>query len=170
MLRDAVVVTRAADLSDTELERFLAERGGHLLQAAVLLTGSGEAGEDLVQAALEQVLPQWGTIEGDPEPYVRRAIYRLAAHGWRPEGGRHARREQVRHANGGIGPGGGVELIQLLLQLPPGQRAAIVLCYWENLSESEAADMLGCSAGTVRSAAAHGLRRLGRCYGTRLAR
>jgi hypothetical protein len=46
----------AEDLRDGEPERFLAERGGHLLRAAVLLTGSGEAGEDLVQAALERLL------------------------------------------------------------------------------------------------------------------
>jgi Sigma-70, region 4 len=41
-----------------------------------------------------------------------------------------------------------------------GQRAAIVLRYWEDLSESEAADVLGCSASTVSSATARGLRRL----------
>jgi DNA-directed RNA polymerase specialized sigma24 family protein len=40
----------AEDRRDGELERFLAERGGHLLRAAVLLTGSTEAGEDLAQA------------------------------------------------------------------------------------------------------------------------
>ena len=164
MLRDAVVVTWAADLSDAELERFWAEHGGHLLRAAVLLTGSREAGEDLLQAAMERVLAEWSAIEGDPEPHVRRAIYRLAAHGWRGGGGRHASRERVRRANGGIRPGGGVELVQLLLRLPPGQRAAIVLLYWEELAESEAGDVLGCSAGTVRSAAADGLRRLERSY------
>jgi hypothetical protein len=67
-LRDAVTVTRAAHPSDAALDRFLAERGGHLLRAAVLLTGSMQAGEDLVQAALEQVLPRWRTINGDPGP------------------------------------------------------------------------------------------------------
>lgn len=172
MLRDALVVTWAADLSDAELERFLAEHGGHLLQAAVLLTGGREAGEDLLQAAMERVLPHWFASEGDPEPHVRRAVYRLAAHGWRASGGRHGRRERVRRANGGIGPGGGVgggvELVRLLPGLPPRQRAVIVLLYWEELAESEAADVLGCSAGAVRSAAAHGLRRLQSSYGTRL--
>jgi DNA-directed RNA polymerase specialized sigma24 family protein len=58
MLRDAVGVTWEADPSEAELERFWAESGGHLLRAAVLLTGSREAGEDLVQAALERVLPR----------------------------------------------------------------------------------------------------------------
>jgi RNA polymerase sigma factor (sigma-70 family) len=167
MLRDAVGVTWEADPSEAELERFWAESGGHLLRAAVLLTGSREAGEDLVQAALEQVLPRWHTIDGDVEPCVRRTIYNLAARG-RNGGGRwHARLAQHHRADDGIGPDGVVhtELVQLLLRLPPGQRAAIVLRYWEDLSESEAADMLGCSASAVRSAAAHGMRRLRRSYG-----
>lgn len=48
----------AEDPCDGDLERFLAERGGHLLRAAVLLTGSKEAGEDLVQAALRAAYAQ----------------------------------------------------------------------------------------------------------------
>jgi DNA-directed RNA polymerase specialized sigma24 family protein len=50
------------------------------------------------------------------------------------------------------------ELVRL--RLPPGQQAAIVLRYWEDLSEGAAADVLGCSASTVRSATSRGLRRL----------
>jgi DNA-directed RNA polymerase specialized sigma24 family protein len=52
---------------DAGLEQFLAERGGHLLRTAMLLTGSKEAGEDLLQAALERLLRRWRTIDGDPE-------------------------------------------------------------------------------------------------------
>lgn len=69
----------AEDPRDGELERFLAERGGHLLRAAVLLTGSKEAGEDLVQAALERLLRRGSAVHGDPEAYLRRIIYHLAA-------------------------------------------------------------------------------------------
>ena len=46
----------ADDPREAELERFQAERGGHLLQGAMLLTGSKEAGEDLAQAAPERLL------------------------------------------------------------------------------------------------------------------
>ena len=73
----------AEDPRDGKLERFLAERGGHLLRAAVLLTGSKEAGEDLVQAALERLLRRGPAVHGDPEAYLRRTIYHLAADGWR---------------------------------------------------------------------------------------
>jgi RNA polymerase sigma factor (sigma-70 family) len=51
-------------------------------------------------------------------------------------------------------------LVRLVLQLPPRQRAVIVLRYWEQRTEGETASLLGCSEGTVRSAAARGLRRL----------
>ena len=80
----------AEDPCDGELERFLAERGGHLLRTAVLLTGSKEAGEDLVQAALERLLRRGSAVHGDPEAYLRRIIYHLAADGWR-RGGRWSR-------------------------------------------------------------------------------
>ena len=49
----------AADRSIAELERFLAERADHLLHTAVLLTGSREAGEDLLQTAVERLLRRW---------------------------------------------------------------------------------------------------------------
>lgn len=51
-------------------------------------------------------------------------------------------------------------LARLMRQLPPRQRAVIVLRYWEQRTESETAALLGCSEGTVKSAASRGLRRL----------
>ncbi|HEY1917045.1 MAG TPA: sigma-70 family RNA polymerase sigma factor [Streptosporangiaceae bacterium] len=44
--------------------------------------------------------------------------------------------------------------------LPPRQRAVIVLRYWEQRSEAEVADLLGCTQGTVKSAASRGLAKL----------
>jgi RNA polymerase sigma-70 factor (sigma-E family) len=156
----------AGDPRDAELERFLCERGGHLLRAAVLLTGSREAGEDLVQAALERLLPRRHAIGGDPEGYLRRTIYNLAADGWRRKGRWRARVALLGSGVLSSAPDGSVqveqrdELVRLLLRLPPGQRAAIVLRYWEDLTDAEAAEVLGCSASTVRSAVSRGLRRL----------
>lgn len=51
-------------------------------------------------------------------------------------------------------------LLRLLGELPARQRTAVVLRYWEELSEAEAAQAMGCSLGTVKSAASRGLRRL----------
>jgi RNA polymerase sigma-70 factor (sigma-E family) len=154
------------DRAVADLELFLAERGDYLLRTAVLLTGSKEAGEDLLQAALERLVRRWPTIEGNPEGYLRRTLYHLATDTWRQQS---AWRRQLRLLRPGIGaavpdPFAEVELrdslVRLLVQLPPRQRAVIVARYWEQLSEAESAQMLGCSVGTVKSATARGLRRL----------
>ncbi len=50
--------------------------------------------------------------------------------------------------------------IRALHLLPPQQRAAVVLRHWEQLSDAEAAEVLGCSPGTVKAVASRGLRRL----------
>jgi DNA-directed RNA polymerase specialized sigma24 family protein len=61
----------AADRRAARLEEFLADRAEPLLHATILLNGSREAGEDLLQAALERTWRRWRVIEGDPEGYLR---------------------------------------------------------------------------------------------------
>lgn len=73
----------AEDQAVAELERFLTDRADHLLRAAMLLTGSREAGQDLLQTALERLLRHWSTLDGDPEAYLRRTLYNLATDGFR---------------------------------------------------------------------------------------
>jgi RNA polymerase sigma-70 factor (sigma-E family) len=148
------------------LEEFLAARGVPLLRTAKLLTGSQEAAEDLLQAALERLLKHWDKIDGDPEGYLRRTLYNLAADGWRRRRTSVAGLLRLRAgaADGGPAPTELVDLrdalVRLMLQLPARQRAVIVLRYWEGLSETEAAEVLGCSVGTVKSAASRGMARL----------
>jgi RNA polymerase sigma-70 factor (sigma-E family) len=155
-----------ADRAVADLELFLAERGDYLLRTAVLLTGSKEAGEDLLQTGLERLLKRWQTIDGDPEGYLRRTLYHLAADRWRQQ---TAVRKQLRLLWPGVStvvvdPTAAVDvrdsLVRLLLKLPRRQRAIIVARYWEQLSEAETAQLLGCSVGTVKSATARGLSRL----------
>lgn len=161
-----------ADGAVADLELFLAERGDYLLRTAVLLAGSREAGEDLLQSALERVLKRWATIEGNPEGYLRRTMYHLAADRWRHQA---AARRQLRLLWPGVSdvvadPMADVDvrdsLVRLLMQLPPRQRAVIVARYWEQLSEAESARVLGCSIGTVKSATARGLSKLRKLSGS----
>lgn len=148
------------------LERLLAERGDHLMRAAMLLTGGKEAAEDLLQAALERLLRHRRDVVGDPEGYLRRTMYHLAVDGWRRRALWRAKamllsrisEETTTDANDEVELRD--SLIRLLLRLPPRQRAVIVLRYWEQLSEVETARTLGCSVGNVKSAASRGLRRL----------
>jgi RNA polymerase sigma-70 factor (sigma-E family) len=155
-----------ADRAVQDLELFLAERGEPLLRTAVLLAGSKEAGEDLLQAALERLLRHWRKIEGDPEGYLRRTLYHLAADNWRQQRAWRNRLRLLEPDAGAAAADGTAEvdlrdsLVRLLMQLPPRQRAVIVARYWEQLTEAEAAQVLDCSLGTVKSAGSRGLRRL----------
>ncbi len=156
----------AREPDGADLERLLAERGGQLMGAAIALTGSRQAGEDLLQAALERVLRKPRRVECDLEGYLRRVLYNLAADGWRRRGRWRRMLPLLRSQETAAAADGTAvvdlrdALVRLLLQLPPRQRAVIVLRYWEQLSEAETATLLGCSGGTVRSAASRGLGRL----------
>ena len=142
----------------------MAERGRPLLTAAKLLTGSQEAAEDLLQAALERLIRHWSRIEGDPEGYLRRTPYNLAADGWRRRRTRIAGLRRLDAAARSGSAADQTEIVDLrdalIRQLPPRQRAVLVLRYWEGLTEAEAAALLGCSPGTIKSATSRGLARL----------
>ena len=154
------------------LERLLAERGTQLMRVAIALTGDRQSGEDLLQAALERLLRKPHAVESDTEGYLRRILYNLAADGWRRHGRWRQRLPLLRPPPGGATADGTDAvnlrdaLVRLMRQLPPRQRAVIVLRYWEQCSEAETAALLGCSEGTVKSAASRGLRRLRELAGT----
>lgn len=162
----------AYDPAVADLESFLAERGEPLLRTAVLLTGSKEAGEDLLQAGLERLLRHRSAIVGDPEGYLRRTLYNLAADGWRRQRAWRRRLPLLQNETATAVADGTREvdtrdaLIRLLMRLPPRQRAVIVARYWEQLSEAETAVVLGCSVGSVKASASRGLQRLRQLGGT----
>jgi RNA polymerase sigma-70 factor (sigma-E family) len=150
-----------------QLEQVLADRGDRLMAIAIALSGNRADAEDLLQAALERMLRSRPGVTLDVEAYLRRTLYNLAADGWRRRGAWRRKvpllRAEHRAAAGADGTAA-VDLrdmlVRLLIQLPPRQRAVIVLRYWEQLSEAETAEVLGCSEGTIKSAASRGLRRL----------
>src|SRR5215469_3133957 len=135
------------DRAVADLESLVAERGEALLRTAVLLAGSREAGEDLLQAGLERLLRHWQAIEGNPEGYLRRTLYHLAADSRRRQRAWRRRLWLLRPGAGAAVADRTVEvdlrdsLVRLLRQLPPRQRAVIVARYWEQLSEAEVAQV-----------------------------
>jgi RNA polymerase sigma-70 factor (sigma-E family) len=151
------------DGKGADLELFLVLRGDALLHTAVLLAGSRQGGEDLLQETLERLVRHWHRLDGDPEGYARRTLRNLAIDGWR----RRSRRPEVL----GLPPATAVPdpteqvdltvtLLTALAQLSPRQRAVLVVRYWEQLSEAETAASLGCTVSAVKAAASRGLRRL----------
>lgn len=151
------------DTDKAGFDDFVRTRSKALLRVAYLLTGNRHTAEDLLQEVLEQICVRWRRIDGAPEAYARRALVNRSSNRWRrlvrrPEAplgdldpGRpdHADRVVVRDA-----------VVLALRDLPPRQRAAVVLRYLDDLSITEAAAALGCSEGTVKSNAARGLERL----------
>jgi RNA polymerase sigma-70 factor (sigma-E family) len=135
------------------------------MRAAVALTGRRPEAEDLLQAALERLLRNWPKV-ADPEAYLRRTLYNLAADNWRRRGRWRAKLPLVRDQYRDIPTDATATvdlrdaLVRALDQLPPQQRAVVVLRYWEQLSEAQTAELLGCSEGAVKSAASRGLQRL----------
>jgi RNA polymerase sigma-70 factor (sigma-E family) len=158
------------DPAGGELERLLAERGNWLMAIAFALTGEHADAEDLLQAALERLLRHRRGLATSTEAYLRRTLYNLAADGWRRRGVWRRKipvlRAEYLRTGAEMAPDDTAmvdlrdELVRLLMQLPPYQRAVILLRYWEQLTAAETAVVLGCSEGAVKSAASKGLHRL----------
>lgn len=152
----------AVDARDSEaFDAFVRSRLPHLLRFGRALTGSEVAGADLVQDALERTLPRWSRIHSaDPEGYVRRVMVTRNISLWR-----RLRRERLtehvpeqQYADPDSQRDGAVW--QALAQLPARQRAVLALRYYEDLSESQIADLLGVSPGTVKSQASRAMAKL----------
>lgn len=145
--------------------QFVAQSSPALYRVAVALTGGHHAAEDLLQECLIRTYVRWATVRGDPAAYVRRAMYHTQVSVWR-------RRRLVRELPADAAPEGTdrgdevgatderLALRQALLRLGPRQRAVLVARYFEDLSEQDTADLLGCSTGTVRSQTHRALARL----------
>ena len=154
--------------AEVSFEEFVYARSGSLLRTALLLTGQNQAeAEDLLQLALERAYRHWARVcrSGEPERYVRGILANASADRWRRLARRAERPLPARGEDPALPDHSAVVadrdyLLRALAALPPRQRAVLVLRYFDDLSEAETADMLGCSLGTVKSQAARGLARL----------
>ena len=153
---------RGASSVDVEFADWMAARQVALVRTAYLLTGSQHAAEDLVQATLTRLYLSWDRISDRQhvDAYARRALLNEHRSTWR----RTSRRPEVLSdavPEATLAPAeydGEREAVWRFVQaLPPRQRAVIVLRYYEDLSEAQIADLLGISAGTVKSQASRAL-------------
>ncbi len=140
---------------------FVLVRTPALSRTAYLLTGDAHLAEDLVQTALFKAAKNWSRIEGDPEPYVRRILYTQNISWWR------SRRHVREHRLGGYDAAAPstdsdlrLTLEEALGRLTAKQRTVLVLRYFEDLTEVQAAATLGVTAGTVKSTTRQALARL----------
>ncbi|MEU8344426.1 RNA polymerase sigma-70 factor, sigma-E family [Actinomadura meyerae] len=152
-----------------EFRAYVAERRPVLLRAATRLTSDRAEAEDLVQAALAKTYLAWDRIEDRAavDGYVRRAMVNTQISWWRrrklevyptdrlPDRpvDDHADRSEMRDALG-----------RALKRLPERQRLAVMLRYYEDMSEREVAEVLGVSVGTVKSTVSRAMTRLRELY------
>jgi RNA polymerase sigma-70 factor (sigma-E family) len=141
---------------------------------AYLLTGDRDAAEDLLQDAFVRVAGRFRHIRFPDAfaAYLRRSIVNLHVSRLRRRRSERSSFERVarERPESSVLPdvAGRQDLWRELQALPPRQRAAIVLRYFEDLSEREAAQVMGCSHDALRSAVARGLRALRQTMGGEL--
>ena len=142
-----------------ELREFVAARYGHLRRTAYLLCGDWHRAEDLVQTALAKVVMAAGrrgigSIDS-LDAYTRRTLLRVylddsARARWR----REKSWPDLTEVDVAAGPPErelAITVLAALKTLPPRQRAAVVLRYWEDRDIEETAALLGVAPGTVKS-------------------
>jgi RNA polymerase sigma-70 factor (sigma-E family) len=136
-----------------------------LYRCSYLLTGNHADAEDLAQQTLLQAYRSWAKVSRADQPaaYLRRMLTNLYISQRRPQ----ARRLEVLtdappepRPGQTAGPEDRMALWPHIASLAPRQRAVIVLRYYEQLSEREIAEVLGCSTGNVKSTAHHALQAL----------
>ncbi|ADU50093.1 RNA polymerase, sigma-24 subunit, ECF subfamily [Intrasporangium calvum DSM 43043] len=171
MVTPGVTMLRHSEGVEVGVERdgfdaFVAARSTRLLRTAYLLTHDRGLAEDLVQTALAKAWFAWGRIEGAPEAYVRRIMVNTYSTWWRRKWNGEEPTDELPET----GPAGRTresgrtddrtDLWDALGRLPKRQRAVVVLRFYEDQSEAETAELLGCSVGTVKSQASKALAKL----------
>ena len=152
-----------------DFDEFVRARSTGLLRVAYLLTGERGAAEDLVQEVLEQMYVHWRRIRGAPEAYARRALVNRATNRWRrrkPETELHGVELSEPDHSDGVAVREAV--LEALRELPPKQRATVVLRYLDDLPVAEVAAAMNCSIGTVKSNTRRGIDRLRELLGPNL--
>ena len=144
------VASSGGRVSRVDFDEFVAARSTALLRTAYLLTRDHALAEDLLQTALTRSWLSWSKIEGEPEPYVRRTMVNTYASWWRRKWNGEQPTEQMPDGTAGES-GADLDLWEALGRLPRRQRAVVVLRYFEDLTEAQTAEVLGCSVGTVKS-------------------
>jgi DNA-directed RNA polymerase specialized sigma24 family protein len=134
------------DRGDTILDSMYDDHYGALVRIATLLVQDAAAAEDITQAAFARIsIRRWMRNPAVRAAYLRHAVV---------SGARAAHRRPVTTRRSGLGD---IPVLVMLRSLPSRQREALVLRYYANLSEAEAAAAMGVTRGALRRHAARGL-------------
>jgi len=156
---------------DVDFADFFHATWPRLFRAALAIAGDAASAEDALQSAFAKAYASWARVSAadHPEAYVRRMVVNEIL-SWR-RGGFWKRERPHEDVDAGqlAGAEGAVvdrlTLWEAVQRLPVRQRAVIVLRYYEDLTEQQIAEALGCSRGTVKSQASAALATLRRTTG-----
>jgi RNA polymerase sigma-70 factor (sigma-E family) len=156
---------RAPSAGDPAFREYVTSRSASLLRMAFLLTHNRADAEDLVQAALAKTYQAWDRIEdpGAVDGYVRRAMVNTHISWWRRRRVEEYPTDEIPEQPAADHAADGElqdALRRAIERLPRRMRAAVVLRYYEDMSEAEIADVLGVSQGTVKSTVSRAVAKL----------
>jgi RNA polymerase sigma-70 factor (sigma-E family) len=156
---------QAADTDDQGFGEYVTARSRALLRTAYLLTGNVADAEDLVQAALAKTFLAWDRIEDRRavDGYVRRAMVNTHISWWRRRRVEEYPTDEIPDqavADHALASDLQETLRRAIDRLPHRMRAAVVLRYYEDMTEAEVADVLGVSLGTVKSTVSRAVAKL----------
>lgn len=148
-----------------DFDGFALHRRGQLIRLAWAITGDRELAEDITQISLERLWSRWDslpTADAERWAYAQRVLMSQVST-WRRRlwTRREVPTEPLPEATAAV-PGAGETrwVVEWLDDLPPRQRAVVVLRYLSDLSVEETARVLGCSAGTVKSQTSRAIAKL----------
>jgi RNA polymerase sigma-70 factor (ECF subfamily) len=150
---------------DAAFTAFVRNSSQSLARTAFFLTGDRHLAEDLVQTALAQTYVHWHRVRDveQVEAYARRVLVNANAAWWRRRSAAEVPVDttpDVAIADGTAAFAEREPLVRALRELPARQRAALVLRYFEDRSERETAEIMGCTTGSVKRHTSRGLDRL----------
>jgi RNA polymerase sigma-70 factor (sigma-E family) len=147
---------------DAEFREFMHARWPTMVRLAYGMTGDQGHAEDVAQTAFARAYASWPKVRrtGNPDAYLRRIVVNENRNRFRKQRVTERLTDSPPESWTADATGRYDErsaLIAALQRLGPRQRAVIVLRYWMDLSEAEAAAVLNCSVGTVKSQASRAL-------------
>lgn len=145
---------------------YVRSRGHALLRAAQGMTGNRADAEDLLQATLVKAYLSWDRIE-DPavlDAYVRRVMVNTHISGWRRRRLDEYPTDELPDAPAALDASEDSDLHDVVRRaidrLPRQMRAAVLLRFFDDLTEPEVAAALGVTVGTVKSTVSRAVAKL----------
>jgi RNA polymerase sigma factor (sigma-70 family) len=133
---------------DEEYAWFFSGEYPALVRTLFFIVHNTDRAEDIAQEAFMQLLVHWRKVSKyeRPDAWVRRVAIRLAMRSVRREQMRSLVERRSRPVE--LPQPMDIDLANAIEQLPPRQRSAVVLFYFEDRPMQEVADILGCSVST----------------------